>query len=220
MSDDRQALFDEWAAEYGIAAGQASRFPFLGYHDVLSQVAGRVAESEPGRVIELGAGTGTLTSLLRGLLPNAELVAVDVSSEMLTRIERLDIGVQAVQADLAAGALPDVPSADVVTGTYLLYKLTDARKVDLLGDLADHNLKPGGRIVIGDVGFCDAQVRDAAAERWAEHWDPNEHYLAVHELSGRVTSANLELTDAFYPSDCACVIELVRDHPGRSARTG
>src|SRR5699024_1239132 len=87
MPSDRQALFDEWATSYGIDAEQASRFPFLGYHDVLSQVAGRVALTEPARVIELGAGTGTLTSLIRGLLPAAELVAVDFSQPMLDRLE-------------------------------------------------------------------------------------------------------------------------------------
>ena len=210
MSQDREALFDEWAAEYGIDAAQASRFPFLGYHDVLSQVAGRVALNEPARVIELGAGTGTLTSLLRGLLPAAHLVAVDFSTEMLAKLERLDIGIETIRSDLSTGSLPDLGPADVITGTYVLHELTDACKVELLGDLADHNLAPGGRIVIGDVGFCDAQVRDAAAQRYAADWDPGQHYLAVHELSYQVTDADLELTDAFYPSDCACVIELRR----------
>ena len=82
--------------------------------------------------------------------------------------------------------------------------------MQLLGELADNHLAPGGRIIIGDVGFPDAQARDAAAVRFAEDWDPSEHYLAVHELSSHVTKADLALTDALYPSECACVIELHR----------
>src|SRR5690625_2047637 len=149
MPSDRQALFDEWATSYGIDAEQASRFPFLGYHDVLSQVAGRVALTEPARVIELGAGTGTLTSLIRGLLPAAELVAVDFSQPMLDRLENLDIGVRAVRSDLSTGSLPDLGEADVITGTYVLHELTDDCKVQLLGELADNHLAPGGQIIIG-----------------------------------------------------------------------
>src|SRR5699024_1480199 len=96
------------------------------------------------------------------------------------------------------------------TGTYVLHELTDDCKVQLLGELADNHLAPGGQIIIGDVGFPDGQSRDAAAVKFADHWDPDEHYLAVHELSSQVTRAELALSDAFYPSECGCVIQLHR----------
>lgn len=210
---DREALFDEWAQIYGIDAAQASHFPFLGYHQVLDEVVCRATRTDPAAIVDLGAGTGTLTSLLRGLVPDARIVAVDFSQQMLARLEALDIGIETVRADLSEGPLPDLPRAETITGTYVLHELTDSRKVELLADLAAHVLASDGRIVIGDVGFPNVTARAKARDRFAADWDPHEHYFAVRELSDRFAAVGLELRDATYPSDCACVLEIGRVLP-------
>lgn len=46
-------------------------------------MAARVAELRPGRVLETAAGTGVVTEALLGALPDAEIVATDLNQAML-----------------------------------------------------------------------------------------------------------------------------------------
>jgi trans-aconitate 2-methyltransferase len=103
------------------------------------ELLGRVPRAAAGRVVDLGCGPGNSTALLRERWPEASLVGVDSSEEMLRRA-RLDLpNVEWVQAD-AARFVASQP-LDVLFSNALLQWLPahDVLVPALFGQLA-----PGG----------------------------------------------------------------------------
>jgi putative AdoMet-dependent methyltransferase len=190
-SSDRQELFDRWAADYDPAADDV--FPFGGYDRVLDRVTELVAEREPRRVLELGVGTGTLTQRLRERLPDAAIVGLDFSSEMVGRAAGAVPGVELVTHDLRVLPLPlETRGCDVAAMSYVLHEFDDGHKARLLEAVLE-SLAMEGVCVIGDVCFADAATREAASVRLAAHWDPEEHYVGVEELSAILAGRGLRV---------------------------
>jgi SAM-dependent methyltransferase len=122
----------------------------------LADVTGWVGECAGDgvrRVVDLGAGTGTGTIALAGVFGAAELVAVDRSAEMLSRIRAkalaagLDGRVRLVQADLDA-EWPAVGPADVVWASNWLHEVADPASV--LGEVLA-GLRPGGLLAVAEL---------------------------------------------------------------------
>jgi ubiquinone/menaquinone biosynthesis C-methylase UbiE len=112
-------------------------------------------------VLDLGSGSGQLTFQLADRA--REVTAVDFSQPMLDRLaERARAeGIENVdtrQADLQSLELPP-NSVDVIVTNYALHHLRHPEKARLLEKAAGW-LKPGGRIVIGDMMFGLASDRD------------------------------------------------------------
>lgn len=122
----------------------------------LERVVDRVlAEIGPGpftEVLDVGCGGGALTI---PLATRAErVVAVDISPHMISRLaERAaDTATTNVEARVAAVEELDFPpgSLDLVTSNYALHHLLDRDKRKLVENAAIW-LRPGGRMVIGDM---------------------------------------------------------------------
>lgn len=166
---DAQAWFDRWVDTY-----DADRRVLIPCFDAFYGTAAEVAALErsgPVRILDLGAGTGLLSSVLAGSLPEAELVLVDEAPEILARAtERLaPLGdrVRTVVADLR-DPLPEGPF-DVVASALAIHHLDDDGKADLYRRAADA-LVPGGVLVnaeqvAGPTPWLDVQYQ----ARWREH---------------------------------------------------
>jgi trans-aconitate 2-methyltransferase len=99
----------------------------------------RIDQEAPGTVYDLGAGAGNVTRLIAARWPEARIVGVDSSSEMLEKAAAENPGIEWQQADLATWR-PDRP-ADVIYSNAALHWIEDHAPLFLA--LFD-SLAPGG----------------------------------------------------------------------------
>lgn len=150
------------------AAYQDGLVPVL-FEPYAPLVADRVAAGAPRRVLEISAGTGVLTRALAQRLPDADVVATDLSPAMVELGAALSPAprVRWQQADALHLPLPD-GDVDAVTSQFGLMFVPDR--------VAAHReaarvLAPGGRLVVAvwtglaGNGLADA-VDTALRARW------------------------------------------------------
>jgi SAM-dependent methyltransferase len=127
---------------------------FSAYH---LEVAGWLHQLSDGldvrRVVDLGSGPGVGTLTLATAFAGADVVAVDLSAELLTRVRGKAVGaglanrIFTVQADLDQG-LPHVGSPDLAWASLSLHHLSDPDR--LLRDLRS-SLNPGGLVAVAEL---------------------------------------------------------------------
>lgn len=218
MTDSLQSQFDAWAAAYDadVAASAADGaaggvgFPFAGYDRVLARVA-ELADLAPGMaVLELGPGTGNLTARLaeRG----AAVWALDFSAEMLARARARVPAAYFAQAHLLGDYPPDFHRPfDRVVSTYTFHEFPLPDKLALLRRLFTDHLRPGGAVVIGDIGFPTAAARDALRDAAGEGWD-DEYYWIMDEVEPALHEAEFVVSWAQL-SSCGVVLSVSRPRP-------
>jgi tRNA (cmo5U34)-methyltransferase len=121
------------------------------YDELQDAVAEATAGVHAGRVLELGVGTGETSRRVLDVHPEAELVGIDESTEMLAAVSA------DVVADLRVSRLQDpLPEGnfDLVVSALAVHHLDGAGKADLFARVAGR-LRPGGRFVLGDVVVPD-----------------------------------------------------------------
>jgi ubiquinone/menaquinone biosynthesis C-methylase UbiE len=108
--------------------------------------------SSGGTVVDVGCGTGTFAIALASQRPDAQVIALDGDSQILT-LARCKAGASAVEwRDGLAQSLPlEDGSADVVTISLVLHHLLPEDKRAALAEIK-RILKPGGRVHIADWG--------------------------------------------------------------------
>jgi tRNA (cmo5U34)-methyltransferase len=118
------------------------------YGDLQREVAKATQGLDVHRILDLGAGTGETAVGVLAVHPNAALVGIDESEPMLDHARRRLPG-----ADLRVSRLEDpLPSGpfDLVVSALAIHHLDGPGKAGLFQRLAVE-LRPGGRVVIGDV---------------------------------------------------------------------
>jgi len=218
VTDSLQSQFDAWAAAYDadVAASAADGaaggvgFPFAGYDRVLARVV-ELADLTPGVVVlELGPGTGNLTARLaeRG----AAVWALDFSAEMLARARARVPAAHFAQAHLLGDYPPDFHRPfDRVVSTYTFHEFPLPDKLALLRRLFTDHLRPGGAVVIGDIGFPTAAARDALRDAAGEGWD-DEYYWIMDEVEPALHKAGFVVSWAQL-SSCGVVLSVSRPRP-------
>lgn len=103
----------------------------------------RVPLEAPARVCDLGCGTGSMTAVMAQRWPQARVVGVDSSAEMLAKARAAAPQIEWVQADLAAWR-PAEP-VDLVYSNAALHWLGDHPR--LFAELADR-VRPGGVLAV------------------------------------------------------------------------
>ncbi|HEX7353024.1 trans-aconitate 2-methyltransferase [Brachybacterium sp.] len=150
-----------WNPEQYLRYGDERARPFL-------DLTSRIGAESPRRVIDLGAGPGTLSRLLAERWPDAEVLAVDSSPEMIARASALQ-GITAVHGDLRTWTPPG--EVDVLVSNAALQWVPG--HLELLPRLIEM-LAPGGWFAMQVPGNFEepshALRRELAAEEpYAPH---------------------------------------------------
>ncbi|HET6380285.1 MAG TPA: class I SAM-dependent methyltransferase [candidate division Zixibacteria bacterium] len=162
--------FDEWASRYD--AEIHAHVPR--YDEIQDTVVQLLTVRPPHRVLDLGTGTGVTALRLLEALPEARVVGIDVSSEMLTRA-RQRLRVHRRRVELRAGdiATPELDGLfDAIVSVLAVHHLWADEKRHLFSRLWEH-LAPGGILVVADA-FRHASDRLAELYGYPRPEDPHE----------------------------------------------
>src|SRR6266540_3731427 len=118
------------------------------YDRLQDEVCSAASGLQPRSILDLGAGTGVTSERVLAAYPDARLIGIDESDEMLEHARRLvpagDFRVARLEEPL-----PDGPF-DLVISALAVHHLDGPGKADLFRRVAVA-LTAGGRLVIGDV---------------------------------------------------------------------
>ena len=199
--------FDLWADDYDKSVGLSDEdgtYPFAGYKTILNAIYNRVLSTSSKTVLDIGFGTGTLTTKLYE--HGCEVYGQDFSDRMIELAQEKMPNAKLFQGDFSNGLVEPLlqQKYDVIIATYSLHHLTDLQKITFLKNLL-LLLNEGGCIYIGDVAFetrvelqkCMAEARD--------EWDDDEIYFVYDELRAHFPTMKFEKM-----SNCAGLISLQR----------
>ena len=137
----------EWDPETYLAL-MAEEIP--DYPRLQTEVAAAAATGAPTSILDLGIGSGLTAQRVLEALPEAKLLGVDASSEMLAAAEAtLDPERTRLQSGRLEEPLPDGPF-DLVMSMLAVHHLDGPGKADLFARIASV-LETGGRFVLGDL---------------------------------------------------------------------
>jgi tRNA (cmo5U34)-methyltransferase len=163
MTNATIAAFAAHAGDY-----DALRRRLVPCFDAFYGAAVAAAGRNPKRVLDLGAGTGLLSSMLLAAHPRARLVLVDGAAPMLDRARAaLGGAVEAARVQDLTDPLPAGPFCAVVSAL-AIHHLDDAAKADLCARAFDV-LAPGGVWVNAEQVAGDDGAHDAALRAGHEH---------------------------------------------------
>lgn len=199
--------FDLWADGYDKSVGisdEDNLYPFAGYKDVLAKIYQIVLAKENPTILDIGFGTGTLTSRLYE--QGCEVWGQDFSSKMIELAYEKMPNAHLFQGDFSKGLVEPVlqNSYDFIIATYSLHHLTDDEKAVLIKAMKKL-LKTDGVILIGDVAFSTREELERCRKEVGEDWDDEEIYFVFEEMKKIFPDMKYEKV-----SYCAGLLSLVR----------
>ncbi len=197
--------FDLWADGYDKAVGisdEESTYPFAGYKKVLGFIFKTIMETANAVVLDIGFGTGTLTTKLYE--QGCSIYGQDFSTRMIALASEKMPYAHLYQGDFSKGLVEPLRDRryDYIVATYSLHHLTNTQKRVFLSELRNH-LKENGKIIIGDVAFETRKDLERCRLAAGDAWDGDEIYFVGEEL--RKDFPGLSFTQM---SDCAGVLIL------------
>ena len=199
--------FDLWADDYDKSVGLSDEdgtYPFAGYKAILNEIYNRVLSASAKTVLDIGFGTGTLTSKLYE--QGCAIYGQDFSDRMMALAQEKMPDARLFQGDFSNGLVEPLTQQeyDAIIATYSLHHLTDLQKVNFLKSLLSL-LHEGGCIYIGDVAFETRAALQKCMEETGDEWDGDEIYFVYDELRAHFPSIQFKQM-----SDCAGLFTLQR----------
>lgn len=199
--------FDLWADGYDKTVGISDKentYPFAGYRDVLGSIFQAVMEKQNATVLDIGFGTGTLTTKLYE--HGCSIYGQDFSSRMIELASVKMPGSHLYQGDFTKGLAEPlrIQRYDFIVATYSLHHLTDEQKISFLHTLCGC-LKENGKVLIGDVAFENRDQLDQCRQKAGDEWDDEEIYFVADKLRNAFPCLVFRQV-----SSCAGILTLTR----------
>jgi tRNA (cmo5U34)-methyltransferase len=161
--------------------------------EVLSALA--PAESH---ILDLGGGTGALSSAVLAGLPSSRVTVLDVDAEMLAEARRRLAGFGDRVSFEQASFLDPLPAADAVVASLALHHVHDLETKTALYRAIHDALSPGGALLNLDAAVSEGTrlnrlVFDRMAARMAEH--------GISDVEARGHFAAWADEDRYFPLD-------------------
>ena len=175
--------FDLWADNYDKEVGISDNdntYPFAGYKKILNEIYNCILEKSFKNILDIGFGTGTLTTKLYEQGRN--VYGQDFSAKMV-ELAKNKMPNSKFKGDFSKGLVEGLKSQkyDAIIATYSLHHLTDKDKVKFIKELIGL-LNENGVIYIGDVAFDTRGDLEKCKEQCGEHWDNEEIYFVYDEI--------------------------------------
>lgn len=157
-----RAVFDATAATY-----DRDRMKLIPGHETFYAAALELIPTDAMNIVELGAGSGLFSAMLRAAFPEAHLTLIDFSENMLALArQRLgdDPRLTYSLADYTTEPLP--PNADAIVSSLSIHHLEDDRKRALLPHIFTA-LRPGGLFINADhIAGPTPRLEETYQLRW------------------------------------------------------
>ena len=180
------------------------------YDEMLDTAAAATAAITPERVIDLGAGTGSLSERVLDRTRTTIVELWDVDDSMLA-VARTRLARFGARAELVHRSFDEpFPPCDAIMGSLSLHHIRNLEAKTRLYGRAAVALRPGGVLVTADITIPqEAPVNAAAYRFWAdqlvaagidelqawrhfEEWSGEDRYFSLEEELGAMTTAGLE----------------------------
>ena len=199
--------FDLWADDYDKSVGVSDEdrtYPFAGYKDILNKICSNVLAQSGKVVLDIGFGTGILTSKLYE--NGCHIYGQDFSNKMIELAYEKMPNAKLFQGDFSVGLADELVQNryDAIIATYSLHHLTDMQKIDFLNMLITL-LNDEGCIYIVDLAFKTRKDMELCKMQMGNEWDDDEIYFVFNELKEHFSQLEFEQV-----SYCAGVLYLKR----------
>ncbi len=185
--------FDLWADGYDESVNlseESNEYPFAGYKEVLNSIYCQAREKENPNILDIGFGTGILTTQL--YKAGCNITGIDFSKKMVDIAQLKMPNAKLIHWDFTKG-LPEeikLDRFDFIISTYAIHHLTDIQKINFIESLA-LMLKENGKILIGDVSFNTRNEFNESREKYHHIWDDDEFYFVSEEIKKDLNSEYL-----------------------------
>jgi len=200
--------FDLWANEYDKTVNlseENNEYPFAGYKNVLNAIYQQIREKAGATVLDIGFGTGVLTTQL--YKSGCQITGVDFSDNMIDIAKEKMPLATLIKWDFSNGLPDEIKNKkfDFIISTYALHHISDKEKVEFIKSLSSL-LNPKGKILVGDVSFETKNDYQLCKSKYEQDWDNDEFYFVSEEMQEMMN--DLYFCDYAKISQCAGVLSV------------
>jgi tRNA (cmo5U34)-methyltransferase len=158
-------LFDSGAGQYD-GSRRKVIFCFDDFYGTLLELV-PFEPQQYFRFLDLGAGTGLVSSLIMGAFPHAEAELLDVSEKMMAKARQRFTGNDHVRFYIRDYEGQDLPGRwPLIVSAMSIHHLSDSGKQRLMGQLLEA-LESGGRFIHAELA---RGATPASEEAYQRHW--------------------------------------------------